>query len=425
MRSIKLISGLMVPLIIIPGFSATAQSPPRALQRGEAIKLPEEQQATEAIREAIRIDTTLVTVPVIASTRNDVYVHDLRQAEFSLYEDGVKQEIVFFATIKTPFHVVLMLDTSASTQEKLKHIQRAAVAFINQLQMADRVKIISFDDEVRQLSDFTNDRAELRRAIEAIRPGQGTRLYDAVRLAMADLAQVKGRKAIVLFTDGVDWYSNDATYDSNLREIEESGIIVYPIRYDTRAETERIMRQQRASGEEVNLGVIWDGPPQTPPTVPSPSPGGRIGGQRDPYNLPIPPIIITRAPSDRYPGGGRYPDDRFPDSRTPDARHPDPRSPGRREDSITIELDSLYRTADRYLEELALKSGGKLHRADTLISLPDAFKQIAEELRNQYSLGYYPTNSKRDGRYRKIQVRVSRKGVVIRARPGYRAPAEK
>jgi VWFA-related protein len=308
-----------------------------------------------------------------------------------------------------------MLDTSASTQEKLKQIQRAAVTFVNQLQMADRVKIISFDDEVRELSDFTNNRAELRRAIEATRSGQGTRLYDAMRLAMANLAQVKGRKAIVLFTDGVDWYSNDATYDSNLREIEESGIIVYPIRYDTRAETERMLRQQRDSGKEVELGVIWGGPPigQTPPTVPGKSPGGRTGGQRDPYNLPIPPIIITRTPSDRYP------DDRFPDSRTPDAR-----SPGRREDSTTIELDGLYRTADRYLEELALKSGGKLHRADTLISLPDAFKQIAEELRNQYSLGYYPTNSKHDGRYRKIQVRVSRKGVLIRARPGYRVPAE-
>jgi VWFA-related protein len=411
MRRAKLVSSLAAILIILPGFSAPAQSPPRAPQRGEAIKLPEEQQAAEAIR----IDTTLVTVPVIASDRNDVYVHDLQQAEFSLYEDGVKQEIVFFATIKTPFHVVLMLDTSASTQEKLKQIQRAAVTFVNQLQMADRVKIISFDDEVRELSDFTNNRAELRRAIEATRSGQGTRLYDAMRLAMANLAQVKGRKAIVLFTDGVDWYSNDATYDSNLREIEESGIIVYPIRYDTRAETERMLRQQRDSGKEVELGVIWGGPPigQTPPTVPGKSPGGRTGGQRDPYNLPIPPIIITRTPSDRYP------DDRFPDSRTPDAR-----SPGRREDSTTIELDGLYRTADRYLEELALKSGGKLHRADTLISLPDAFKQIAEELRNQYSLGYYPTNSKHDGRYRKIQVRVSRKGVLIRARPGYRVPAE-
>jgi Ca-activated chloride channel family protein len=87
-------------------------------------------------------------------------------------------------------------------------------------------------------------------------------------------------------------------------------------------------------------------------------------------------------------------------------------------------LDGLYRTADLYLAEMATKSGGKLHRADTLRSLPDAFANIAAELRNQYVLGYYPTNQARDGQYRKIQVKVSRRDVVIRARPGYRAPVK-
>jgi Ca-activated chloride channel family protein len=88
-------------------------------------------------------------------------------------------------------------------------------------------------------------------------------------------------------------------------------------------------------------------------------------------------------------------------------------------------LDGLYRTADRYLADLSRVSGGKLHRADTLGSLPAAFSLIAAELRQQYSLGYYPTNAARDGKYRKIQVKVSRKDVVVRARPGYRAPRDK
>ena len=70
-------------------------------------------------------------------------------------------------------------------------------------------------------------------------------------------------------------------------------------------------------------------------------------------------------------------------------------------------LDGLYKTADDYLNDLALKSGGKLHRADTLGSLPAAFAQIAAELRNQYSLGYYLTNEKRDGKYRRVVVRTS------------------
>jgi VWFA-related protein len=84
-------------------------------------------------------------------------------------------------------------------------------------------------------------------------------------------------------------------------------------------------------------------------------------------------------------------------------------------------LDQLYLTADSYLGELANKSGGRLLRADTLGSLPDAFAKIAAELRTQYLLGYYPLNKERDERYRKIKVSSARKDVVIRARPGYLA----
>lgn len=90
---------------------------------------------------------------------------------------------------------------------------------------------------------------------------------------------------------------------------------------------------------------------------------------------------------------------------------------------MSAELDAVYALADRYLNELAAKSGGTVSRADTLYSLPAAFAQIAAELRTQYALGYYPSNAARDGSYRKIQVRTKRKHVAIRARPGYRAPA--
>ena len=84
-------------------------------------------------------------------------------------------------------------------------------------------------------------------------------------------------------------------------------------------------------------------------------------------------------------------------------------------------LDMAYLTADGYLRALAEKSGGRLLRADTLKSLPDAFAQIAAELRTQYMLGYYPLNKERDESYRKIKVTTTRKHVVIRARPGYLA----
>ncbi len=96
----------------------------------------------------------------------------------------------------------------------------------------------------------------------------------------------------------------------------------------------------------------------------------------------------------------------------------DARAP-KTDDSITRMLDMAYLKADGYLKALAEKSGGRLLRADTLVSLPDAFSQIAAELRTQYMLGYYPINKERDERYRKIKVTTTRKNVVIRARPGY------
>ena len=86
-------------------------------------------------------------------------------------------------------------------------------------------------------------------------------------------------------------------------------------------------------------------------------------------------------------------------------------------------LDNLYMKADSYLLELATKSGGRVLRADTLESLPDAFAKIAAELRTQYTISYYPANKAHDGQYRKIKVTTIRKNVVVRARPGYRAPS--
>ena len=91
--------------------------------------------------------------------------------------------------------------------------------------------------------------------------------------------------------------------------------------------------------------------------------------------------------------------------------------------SITAMLDMAYLKADNYLVKLAEKSGGRLLRADTLRSLPDAFSQIAAELRTQYLIGYYPIKKEQDERYRRIKVSSARKNVVIRARPGYIATA--
>jgi VWFA-related protein len=261
-----------------------------------------------------------------------------------------------------------------------------------------------------------------------------------MRLGLSALRSVEGRKAIVAFTDGVDMGSVLATLDDNLKMVEESGVIIYPIRYNTRATVEAIVRQQQRQPAGNIPGRSPTG--TTPTTVPGETRVPDAPGGGTDRSLPSiifdrfpkdPRIPDTRSPDTRSPDTrSRYPDPRYPDQRYPDRRYPDdpnhpntnPRIPepgNRQPNSSDMYLDNLYRIGDDYLNQLATRSGGKLHRADSLVSLPLAFEQIAAELRTQYSLGYYPSNAARDGSYRKIQVRTNRKEVIVRAKPGYRA----
>jgi VWFA-related protein len=395
---------------------------------------PEAETTSQQDVETLRVETNLVTVPVIASDRGDRYIPDIKQEEFAVYEDGVKQDISFFETVTAPFNVVLMLDTSASAQEKLGQIQQAAIAFTELLNKDDRVKVISFDDRVHDLSDFTSDRAVLQWAIRGTRPGKGTKLYDAMAAGIRALQRIKGRKAIVIFTDGIDSYSDRESIDKNRRMIEEAGIVIYPIRYDTREELERLFRQQQQSGQVIDLATILGGRPGTTPTTfpggtTVPGGGGGGGGGGIGTSLPRLPggVIFSRDKSTRRDDDDRNDPKNPRNDPTSPTGNPYPTgSPSGRptaNDPVNAELDMLYRIADDYLEEIAEKSGGKLYRADTLVSLPQAFKQIAAELRTQYSLGYYPPKHERDGKYRKIKVATTRKGTVVRARPGYRTPA--
>src|SRR6266850_916005 len=420
-----------------PAQSPRERQKPKPTPKAEPTADPTPAEGPQDI-ETLKIDTDLVTVPVIVTDASGLYVPDLNQADFSIAEDGVKQEIAFFSTVSAPFHVILMLDTSASTQEKLRLIQQAANAFVEQLQAADRVKVISFDDDVRDRNEFTSDRAVLRAAINDTRPGKGTKVYDAMELALNTVRRIQGRKAIVIFTDGVDWHSDQATFNSTVRGLDEEGVIVYPIRYDTRAVTEQIAREQseETTPQLPTIDVIRRPTTgTTPPTFPSDEPLPTSGSRRTtgPLGLPLPDEILRRrrqtdpnrrgSDPNRMPAPGDGPPDIDGARTRMPPEGPAGRPTSRTDDSLDSMLDMLYSTADSYLETLANKSGGKLLRADTLGSLPDAFAKIAAELRTQYLLGYYPANKTRDGQYRRIKVTTARKGVLIRARPGYSAPS--
>ncbi|HBB96796.1 MAG TPA: hypothetical protein DC054_15570 [Blastocatellia bacterium] len=386
--------------------------------------------------DTLKIDTNLVTVPVIASSRSGNYIADLKKEEFKLSEDGVPQEISFLATVNAPFYMVLMLDTSDSTQEKLAQIQRAAIAFLEQLQPNDKVKIISFDGELHDWTDFTGDKAVLRNAISKTRTAHDTHVYDAVQLALNSLRPIQQRKAIVIFTDGMDWHSESSTYESTIRDLDESGVIVYPIRFDTRAETEALARKQEAESSGVGLptsGILrLPTGGGTPTTFPGEDRSSVPTMPRGSLPIPPPSVILgprqtqmpRTSPTDPFPDTEPKKDPRTDPSADPRNRDPrqapDPKKDPKN-DSISGMLDNLYLMADSYLHDLADRSGGQLYRADTVASLPQAFASIAAELRTQYLLGYYPANKNQDGAYRKIQVKTSRKDVAVRARPGYRA----
>ncbi|HEY6805941.1 MAG TPA: VWA domain-containing protein [Pyrinomonadaceae bacterium] len=432
--------GVLILLMFLALTQVTfAQQKPRPKPRATPLPelpRPDEQTVPDEPQDVdtLKTDTNLVTVPVIATDRGGLYIGDLTKEDFRLSEDGVAQEIAFFAQVSAPFNVVLMLDTSASTEEKLSSIQQAAYTFVQQLQPADRVKVISFDDTVRDLNEFTSDRNVLKAAINRTRSGQGTKVYDAMTTALNSLRTIKGRKAIVIFTDGVDWHSEDSTYEGTIRWLDEEGVIVYPIRYDTRAATERIAREQANEiSPQLPTTDVLRAPPSgtTAPTFPSDNPYPTSGTKSKPGLLGLPSpdeIMRRRRQQDPNNDPGRYPQDDIPvPPSTTSTRLPSEQPTGttrrqpRPDDSITTMLDMAYATADGYLKTLADKSGGKLMRADTLGSLPDAFAKIAAELRTQYAIGYYPIKKERDDRYRKIKVETARKDVVIRARPGYLA----
>jgi VWFA-related protein len=184
--------------------------------------------------DVIRFDTALVTVPVTITDRYGRYVPLLRREQFRITENGVEQKIAYFATTDSPFSVVLLIDTSGSTQFRLEDIQKAAIDFVDKLKATDSVMVMSFDDRIQVQCKATTDREEIRKAIRRTRTGGGTRLYDAVDdILKKQLATIPGRKAIVLFTDGVDTTSHRASYESTVRLAEESDAPIYSVDYDT------------------------------------------------------------------------------------------------------------------------------------------------------------------------------------------------
>ncbi len=149
------------------------ERPSPQAERASTTQAPRGEVAEEVDEdEVVRVNASLVTVPVSVLDRDGRFIGGLRKEDFRVFEDGVEQQVAYFAPVEQPFTVALVIDTSGSTRFKLEDIQDAAIAFLDQLRPADRVIVVSFDDDVRVLSDVTNDRNALRAAIRRTRPGQ-------------------------------------------------------------------------------------------------------------------------------------------------------------------------------------------------------------------------------------------------------------
>lgn len=343
-----------------------------------------------------RISTNDVSAAVIVTDRYGRFITGLKRADFAVREDGIVQKIDRFDSTEAPFNVALLIDTSRSTQNKLSAIRKAAQTFIKQLQPNDRVMIATFDERVTFISDFTNNRAELERAIKSVKTSYMTSLYDAIYLTITEkMNRIQGRKAIVVLSDGVDTASRRATFDSVLELIATTGIISYAIQYETRNDGGRINRpiflpNGGASSFVSNFsnralsGATPDSEPET----------------RQPLvNTPLPTALDS--PANAAPGV----------SLATGFQTQTPRP-----------LRDRYLVASDFLRSLAVQSGALHLRAENIENTSYAFQQIASELRNQYTLTYVSTNDQRDGGYRAIAINVSPTELVVRTRRGYRVP---
>lgn len=311
--------------------------------------------------EIIKVETNLVTMPVSVLDRDGRFVSGLQQRDFQVFENGVSQKVEYFQSVEKPFTVILLIDVSPSTQYKIDEIQDAAISFVNQLRRDDRVAIISFDEHLHLLSPPTSNKNVLRNAIQQLQFGEGTSLYEAVEAVVNQyLKRIEGRKAVVLFTDGVDTTSRRASYQSTLNDVQELDALFYTIRYDTSADMN----------------------------------GGRGGGGSSRQSGSIDDMIGIILGGGSSRGGRRYP---------------------RRSGSSSQE----YETGRKYLQTLAQNSGGRSFEAPTISNMDAAFSGIAEELRRQYTIGYYPESVGTAGERRSIRVRVARPNLVVRAKSSY------
>ncbi len=291
--------------------------------------------------ETIRIDTDLVVLNATVTNERGRFVANLKQSDFSVYEDGVKQQLEYFNTgDREPISLGIIFDTSGSMVDKIDGVRDAVEHFVKAVAPGDEIFLIQFSNRADLVQDFTDDKRRILSAVDRLRPIGSTALYDAIVMGLDRIGEGKHRKrALMLLTDGNDTSSRIKLKDA-VELARESEVIIYALGI--------------GHGERGSFGH-----------------GGHGGG-----------IIFGRQNRD------------------------------------TVDMDVLRAFADAtggeaFFLENAHRGGRDL--------VDEAALQVADELKQQYTLGYYPTNTRKDGSFRKIRVEALNKSLRVRTRRGYYA----
>ena len=338
----------------------------------------------------VRVETQLVAVPAVVTDRTGRPVAGLRAENFVVLEDGKPQRVTNFATTEAPFEIALLLDTSGSTRAELGLIREAANAFISALRPGDRVGIVAFKNTPRNgsplatvevLSGLNSDRQALRAAIENLGTSNGTPFYDGLG-RVADQVfrdppreEVRGRRAVVALTDGVD-SSSDLGYGDARAKLASAGLACYFIQVSTEDYVEdRLLKDCQDDGR----------------------------------------LTLSAKQLER-----------FRELFVPQGQKEDYQDFCRMGQFERMDISrQLYNLARKEMNEMARASGGRAFAATSVQDARAAFAEVANEIGTQYSLGYYPSNKTRDGRFRQIKVEMRGvKDANVRAREGYFAPKQ-
>lgn len=306
---------------------------------------------------------SLISVPVTVSDREGHYIAGLKKENFTLYQDGVKQNIAFFGTSSEPLNIALLLDTSGSTENALDKIKDAAKDFIKLLNSNDQCLVATFDSEVKILNSSTSSQQALKISLEKIKSAEigGTLMYRAIEQTVQNsFANATGRKVIILLTDGKD-FGSPVTKDELLNQLEESDVLIYTVFYKTGAGFNNLAagKQERRNKKSRKK-------------------------KNEPAVLPSGPIYVLT------------------------------------EEEVKLRERNEETEAVDALKKMSETTAGRFYLSDTP-KLGEVFKKVAAELRQQYRLGFHSKDAANNAAVHDIIVKVDRPDAVVRARGSFRA----